>query len=131
MRVRSSLAAMAAVACAAGLGIGTATTASAATGHAASPDFTCADRTVCVFSEPGYVGAVDSLATATNHSRWMPLPLYAESINDNSNSAVQLYSDQTGAYRCVTGKENLPSSYELDWIFIAYNEPNCNNVPPF
>jgi len=86
---------------------------------------------VCVFDESGYVGNHDPLATPSHHSVWIQLPFLAESINDNSNSAVQLYSDLSGKYQCVTGKENLPSSSELDWIFISYNEPNCDEVPPF
>ena len=95
------------------------------------PDFTCPDQTVCVFDESGYVGNHDPLATPSHHSVWIQLPFLAESINDNSNSAVQLYSDLSGKYQCVTGKENLPSSSELDWIFISYNEPNCDEVRPF
>lgn len=107
------------------------TAASASTARPdASPLFTCPSRTACFFDEPNYVGDSAKAYAPSFHSEWISLPFYAESINDNSNSAVKLYSSVTGESRCVAGgRENLPESYKLDEFFIAYNEPNCNGVP--
>jgi Peptidase inhibitor family I36 len=106
------------------------TAAGASTAEPHGPLFTCPGRTVCVFSNRNYVGDVETFYTPTSHSRWIPLSFYAQSVNDNSKSAVEFWSDVTGHTRCVTGKENLPLDYDLDWIYIAYNEPNCNHIPP-
>jgi hypothetical protein len=109
--------------------------------HAATPadtndQFGCPTRTVCVWS--GSFSPSSSrtdFPTAVDHSRWISLNATAGynpgSADDNSGSAVYLFSRATGAWTCgEAGEANGTLNGQYGYFFVTYNVPDCGSLPP-
>jgi len=116
------------------------TAASASVAKPSGSLFTCPSATVCIFQNSNYTGIEESYSPASSHGFWIHITGIfppsgtgvPESVNDNSNSAVEFYSTSANAYRCVApgGREAI-ANHPYDYLYIAYNVANCDSIPPF
>jgi hypothetical protein len=119
---------------AAGSHVYTTTASPAVMRSAADPDFTCPDRTVCLFQDPGLTGPVCEFPMPGDGDIWFALrsacgfSIPWGSLNDNTGSRVIFQDRQTGAEYCKpAGYRGTPSSAvrNTGYMYIQYGVPDC------
>jgi hypothetical protein len=130
------LAATAATAQAASSPHGSATAQAAGVKGGVTPDFTCPDRTVCLFPNndftgnyPGWGGPAQ-LPTDVDNGQWYSFNQVAASnpnpgsLNDNSGSIVWVYAKDANAPACLNpGRWVL--SHSFGYFFIRFGIHSC------
>jgi hypothetical protein len=110
------------------------------TSSTATPDFTCADRTVCVWQDANFSGPgiVESFPTADDSEQWINLvspggvPLGMElpwgSFNNNSGSSVVFGDAQSDTGTCYLPDTRIsePSVVHDRYMWIEFGNTGCN-----
>lgn len=98
-----------------------------------SPDFTCPDRTVCLFQNDDFTGQVLTCATDVCRGAWFSTTVggvHAGSMNDNSNSIVWVADKQAGVEKCF-GPGRQPLDHMYGFFRAEFGVPSCpGTVPP-
>ena len=101
---------------------------------AASPDFTCPSRTLCLFQDTGFSGSVCLFPMPGDGDIWFDLRTQCDftipwgSLNDNTGSRVIFEDAQTGAEYCEpAGYRGTPSSTvrNTGYMYIQYGVTSC------
>jgi hypothetical protein len=120
----------------AGIALSLGASAALAQVRAVTPDFTCADRSVCTFTNSNETGTPTTFATASHKDTWYTFKEFGLNPNpvsatNHSGSTVYFYAKDTGNWVCLYGnvdaKTNLNSAY--GWFYIRYGNSQCAGLP--
>lgn len=96
-----------------------------------SPDFTCPSRTICLFQNDDFTGAVLTCATDVCRGAWFSTTVggvHAGSVNDNSNSILWTYDKQDNVLACwEPGRHVLSHTY--GFFRVAFGVTSCIGAP--
>jgi len=98
----------------------------------ATPDYTCSQRTICVWPNDNFTGQEYTFLTSEWHSAWhnwadVQIPYHPGSLDDDSNSIIWVYDKDSNNAYCLN-----PDSWVLyndyGYFYIAYNVGSCNGA---
>lgn len=104
------------------------------------PLFTCPNPGVCIFQHDDYTGIHHTYVPSQVHGFWSFISGIfppsgtgvPRSVNNDSGSAAEFFSTDSGFYRCVAPhtREGL-DAHDFNYIYITYGVTNCNSIPPW